>query len=290
MKRLLLLANVLLVARIPMAAQDFYELRLRAGETELSASRPEDAAATLRIAAFGLLDRPALLCEALAHKALAEEATGQPSASESTLRRLAEVSRSQPACREAHLDSKRRAEFEQLVGRRLPAGAVRPIFAPAPARAEGQTTAAIPPAATARVEMPARATPPPQLVTPIPAPPAQRPPPPTSAPTSTPAPAESVGNVSGAEDLDRQPQLKTTTRPAYPPGPLQRRVGGVVLLRVLVSERGQPLRVEVARGIEPDLDRAAAAAVRQWTFEPGRMADRPVTSWMNVAVPFDPSR
>jgi protein TonB len=100
----------------------------------------------------------------------------------------------------------------------------------------------------------------------------------------------SAPSAVGAEELDRQPQLKKTTRPLYPARALQMRVGGVVLVRVLVSERGDALHVEVARGIERELDEAAVAAVRQWKFEPGRKADRPVASWMNVAVPFDPSR
>jgi protein TonB len=84
--------------------------------------------------------------------------------------------------------------------------------------------------------------------------------------------------------------LKTTTRPVYPAGALADRVGGVVLLRVLVSEKGEPQRVEVSRGVRADLDEAAVAAVRQWTFEPGRKGNAATAAWMMLAVPFDAKR
>jgi len=57
-----------------------------------------------------------------------------------------------------------------------------------------------------------------------------------------------------------------------------------------VSPAGEPLRVEIARGVEADLDQAALAAVRQWRFEPGQKAGTPVLSWTTVAVPFDLTR
>jgi protein TonB len=76
----------------------------------------------------------------------------------------------------------------------------------------------------------------------------------------------------------------------YPAGAQRAGVGGIVLLKVLVSEKGEPARVEVARGVQRDLDQAAVAAVRQWLFEPGRKGGVAVASWMTVAVPFDTSR
>ncbi len=81
-----------------------------------------------------------------------------------------------------------------------------------------------------------------------------------------------------------------TTRPVYPAGAQRSGVGGIVLLRVLVSEKGEPARVEVARGVQADLDQAAVAAVRQWLFEPGQKGGKAVASWMTVAVPFDAGR
>jgi protein TonB len=84
--------------------------------------------------------------------------------------------------------------------------------------------------------------------------------------------------------------MKTTTRPVYPSSAQRDRVAGVVLLRVLVSETGEPQRVEVARGIRADLDEAAVTAVRKWKFEPGRKGNTATAAWMMVAVPFDAKR
>ena len=60
---------------------------------------------------------------------------------------------------------------------------------------------------------------------------------------------------------------------------------GRVVLRVHVGVGGRPLAVEVEESSGyPLLDEAAAAAVRDWTFEPAREGDRAVESV--VRVPF----
>ena len=269
-----------------ISAQDFYEQRLRAGEAELSAKQAAEAAASLRIAAFGLLDRPPLLCEALAHQAIAEEASGKSVDATATLARIAQVARTYPTCRNASIEPARRAEFAALARRRLAPPDSEAILAPpASAVASGPTpapvAAAVPP--TARAPSPVAAIVPPAATAP-PRPTATPAPPPVSTPRSAEA-AASVG-----EDVDRQPQLLATTKPVYPPAALQARVGGIVLLRVLVSVNGGPARVEVARSVQPDLDSAAVAAVRQWHFEPAKKRGVAVEAWMTVAVPFDPSR
>jgi len=267
-------------------AQEFYELRLRAGEAELAAKQPREAAASLRIAAFGLLDRPVLLCEALAYRALAEDASGRSADATSTLVQIVQVARAFPACRNAQMQPAGRTEFASLARRRLGASDAELILAPAvEAPASGRTgttpASAVSPAPTARAVVSSAAPPP----TPAPvSPPAS---PPRSA-MPTPRPPE--GSAPSAEELDRQPQIRSTTKPVYPPAALQARIGGVVLLRVLVSATGEPTRVEVSRSVQADLDSAAVSAVRRWRFDPGQKAGMPVEAWMTVAVPFDPSR
>jgi TonB family protein len=262
------------------AGQDFYETQLRAGEAALSGGRAAEAADDLRIAAFGFLGRPAMLCEALANLALAEQAAGRAAQADAVLGRFAEVERGFPACREARLDPERRAEFEALVRRKLPAPAAEGILAPpkrptAAAPMATPTRAAPAPSPSAAEPAPARAPAPMAVVAPASPPGAARP---DSVPVFSP------------DDLDRQPQLKVTTRPVYPAGAERSEGGAIVLLSVLVSEKGEPLRVEVARGVRPDLDQAAVTAVRQWLFDPGRKGGTPVAAWMTVAVPFEAPR
>jgi protein TonB len=61
----------------------------------------------------------------------------------------------------------------------------------------------------------------------------------------------------------------------------------VVVLRVLVSETGDPLEVRVERGAREDLNEAAVAAARQWRFEPAKKDGRAVRSYARVRFPFE---
>ena len=117
-------------------------------------------------------------------------------------------------------------------------------------------------------------TPAPTAVVVAQAPPTATQPPP---PTSTPLPAREV-----------PPGILKIVKPIYPPVALQARIGGLVMLRVLVSETGQPLQVEVLRGATAGLTEAAVAAVKQWKFTPARKGDTPVQAWTTVPIPFEP--
>ena len=96
-------------------------------------------------------------------------------------------------------------------------------------------------------------------------------------PTATPLPAREV-----------PPSILKVVKPTYPPMALQNRIGGLVLLRVLVSETGQPLQVEVLRGAQAGLTEAAISAVKQWKFTPAKKGDTPVQAWTTVPIPFEP--
>ena len=268
----------LLLLASPAVGQDFYEAQLRVGETTFAAGQFRDAADYLRIAAFGLMERPALLCEALAYQALADQAVGRREAVDQNLRRMAGIARHFPECRQAHLEPARRQEFEALVRRSLGPPLSDELLNAAPVAAPQTATRTPVPAAVASPS-------------PMPGSTAASPP---SHPTPTPAPVSSGGGRTSraepSEELDREPQLKSTTKPGYPATAERAGVGGIVLLRVLVSPKGEPVRVEVARGVRSDLDEAAVSAVRQWTFEPGRKNGAPVTAWMTVAVPFEAVR
>ncbi|MDH5344064.1 MAG: energy transducer TonB, partial [Betaproteobacteria bacterium] len=75
--------------------------------------------------------------------------------------------------------------------------------------------------------------------------------------------------------------------PRYPPA--ARRLGseGTVMLRVLVSAEGLPVRVELEQtsGSSP-LDRAALDAVRGWRFAPARRGEQNIEDWVRVPIVF----
>lgn len=129
--------------------------------------------------------------------------------------------------------------------------------------------------------------------------PAARPEPPKPAPA--PSAARSVGDGSspvpghdavtlrsaaGAQTPARPNYLRNPA-PRYPEASRKNSEEGLVLLTVEVSASGRPTEVTLARssGYER-LDRAAAEAVRRWTFEPARLGPLPVASTVQVPVRF----
>jgi protein TonB len=118
----------------------------------------------------------------------------------------------------------------------------------------------------------ARPTPAPTAVAVEPVEPTRTPP-----PTATPEPVR-----------ETPPAILKIVKPLYPPVALQAHIGGIVILRVLVSETGQPLEIEVVRGGKGGLTEAAVSAVRKWTFTPARRGETPVRAWTTVPIPFEP--
>jgi TonB family protein len=266
--RTILLAAVTWVTPLlatPAPAQDFSEMRLREGEAAYRAKRYDAAAASFRLAAFGLLDRPPMLCQALVRLALASDAAGRAADAKWATDRLTEVQRRAPSCGEAELDAATRSDFEARFHRRWPPGAAS-MAAAAPAAA--------PPAPASEVVT--RESP------------AVRAPRPASSAASRPAVEAPLSASTDGSGADTAARLKTVVHPIYPRAALQARIGGVVILRVLVSEEGQPIQVEVVQSVRPDLNAAAVAAIKRCVFEPGRANGRPVRSSTTVSVPFQP--
>ncbi len=114
---------------------------------------------------------------------------------------------------------------------------------------------------------------------------------PTSAPVEVPAPEPTplpTPTETPAPLRETPPLILKVVKPVYPPVALQARMGGLVILRVLVSEAGQPLEVDVLRAAPGGLTEAAIAAVRKWTFTPATKGDEPVRAWTTVPIPFEP--
>jgi uncharacterized protein (TIGR03790 family) len=73
--------------------------------------------------------------------------------------------------------------------------------------------------------------------------------------------------------------------PEYPTRAQLEGIQGRVVLRLLIDERGQLLRVEPVTG-DRRLARAAERAVRQWTFAPKLVDGRPEVDSITVAIDF----
>jgi TonB family protein len=150
-----------------------------------------------------------------------------------------------------------------------------------PARAE-------PPASDAAVEAP----PPPVKIAVAP-PPEPSPAPESALPESgSPAPAPTspaaAAPAAAASVVEVAPKISRVIKPLYPQVALRAHIGGIVLLRVLVSETGEPVEVQVLKGVAGGLTESAVAAVRNWRFQPATRGGSPVRGWTTIPIPFEP--
>jgi len=75
--------------------------------------------------------------------------------------------------------------------------------------------------------------------------------------------------------------------PRYPLAARREGIEGRVTVRVLVSTRGTPARIDIEQSSGSDiLDRAAVEAVSAWRFAPARRGTQPVDAWVLVPVEF----
>jgi TonB family protein len=83
------------------------------------------------------------------------------------------------------------------------------------------------------------------------------------------------------------PRLILQVKPAYTPDALERKIQGSVWLEIVVTREGRVSDVRVTQSLDATgLDEEAIVAVRQWRFEPGRLAGAPVDVLVTVAMDF----
>ena len=100
-------------------------------------------------------------------------------------------------------------------------------------------------------------------------------------------PAAPVGPFFEQRDVNEVPRVATRVEPQVPDELRDRQLNEVVIVRVLVTQAGQPLMVNLLRKSKAgaSLDNAIVAAVKQWTFVPARKRGEAVSCWFHVGVP-----
>jgi protein TonB len=77
-------------------------------------------------------------------------------------------------------------------------------------------------------------------------------------------------------------------KPRYPETARKAGAQGITLLKLRVLENGKVGEVQIEQSAgHPDLDMAAADAVRRWLFEPARMGKQPIAVWVLLPVKFE---
>ena len=140
-----------------------------------------------------------------------------------------------------------------------------------PATRPTRTTAS----ATVERSEPTRAAPPPRE------PPAEA----SSPPPPAPARATPDGPVRIAGDIPR-PTRTTNVPPTYPAEAREAGVQGIVVFETVIGASGQVTDVRVLRSVDPRIDAAALAAVRQWAYTPTVIDGAAVPVVMTETVRF----
>lgn len=82
------------------------------------------------------------------------------------------------------------------------------------------------------------------------------------------------------------PTAVRSVKPPYPQSCQEARIQGTVVLRVTTGTGGDITQVDVVKSVHPELDRAAAEALRQWKYEPVLRNGKPVSVIFAVSVDF----
>ncbi|HVT03950.1 MAG TPA: hypothetical protein VHL58_11325 [Thermoanaerobaculia bacterium] len=107
---------IIMTLAVPsLHAEDFYEQQLRLGAQAFRAKRITQAVDELRIANFGLLDRPVLLSEGLARLSLAQFAAGRLESVVQTLNRFVDVEEQFKVYPSVRLEEAVKGDFERLL-------------------------------------------------------------------------------------------------------------------------------------------------------------------------------
>ena len=114
----------------------------------------------------------------------------------------------------------------------------------------------------------------------------------TRVPTKVNIEALKEGDLVPLDLVETRPELVKSIPAVYPAYARPLRIEGTVIIKALISEKGNVIETEIIQGIQNAVgfDQAARTAVRQWRFEPATVKGIKVKVWIQVAVEFKRSQ
>jgi TonB family protein len=272
---LVMACSVLVLCVSGMRAQDvsrpdpFYLSLFEKAQKSFLAKSYSDAARDFEIAAFGLAADKTLKARALTYLGLAHYYLKDIGASEKCLREAADLV-GENGFISLNIHSSASADLERLLA-----------FFGIKAQAEG---------GGAEAERPSAADPGAGKV--VANPPPQKPPTEGQSPAIPDKPLNKIqeGDLLPVDIVDTVPTVIKRVEPVYPAAGKRLKVGGKVIINVLVSEKGDVVKAEVVQGINAALgfNQESLRAVRQWKFNPASIKGIRVKVWWTVAFEFKP--
>jgi protein TonB len=83
-----------------------------------------------------------------------------------------------------------------------------------------------------------------------------------------------------------KPEKINAPQPQYTEIARKARIQGVVIVQAIIDEQGQVTNVEVLKGLSMGLTESAVEAVKQWTFKPATLNNKPVAVIFNLTINF----
>lgn len=87
--------------------------------------------------------------------------------------------------------------------------------------------------------------------------------------------------------VDVNPVPIKTPPPEYPTDARRMGLSGVVAVSIVIDEAGKITSAQVLKSSNPDFDASALAAVKKWTFKPGKKDGVAVKTKVTIPLRFD---
>ncbi|MFT3784140.1 MAG: energy transducer TonB [Nibricoccus sp.] len=87
--------------------------------------------------------------------------------------------------------------------------------------------------------------------------------------------------------VDINPVPVRTPPPEYPSEMKRAGVVGVVAITIVIDEKGTVASANVAKSTDSGFNAAALAAIKKWTFKPGKKDGVPVKTKVTIPLRFD---
>jgi TonB family protein len=82
------------------------------------------------------------------------------------------------------------------------------------------------------------------------------------------------------------PEVLKRVAPIYPDDKLRNNIECDVLMRALISSRGNVVKALIIKTDDSDFNTYSLHAIMQWKFSPGMINKRPVDLWLTVPMRF----
>ncbi len=102
-------------------------------------------------------------------------------------------------------------------------------------------------------------------------------------PATVVVPLQGTGFESVQPAWDEAPKMLSEIHIKFPEEAKNRSIDDKIIIKALISKTGLVSEVEIVKSI-PELDEAATEAIRKVRFKPGKLAGKPIETWITIPI------